>query len=169
MNTRRIAGDTKDIKYEEMYLGEAAAKLAKDPEAFDLIVMPHNCGDTISSIAFSTVGGEGMVPGVHIGDKYSIFQQGGSNPDYDNANERNSNPTGIILSASMMLRQANLPSFADLLEDAVFNTHKNLEFKSPELGGNYSTREFTQEVIKNISAKPSTMKQLKNDSVSLEM
>jgi len=169
MNTRKIAKDTKDIKYEEMYLGEAATKLARDPEAFDLIVMPHNCGDIVSSIAFSTVGGEGMVPSVHIGDKHSVFQQGGTNPNYESANEGNANPTGMILSASMMLRQANLPSFADLLEAAVFDTYKNSDVRTSELGGNYSTKEFTEQVMKNIRMKPSQKSQLQKDSVSLEM
>jgi len=169
MNTRKIANDTKDIKYEEMYLGEAASKLARDPEAFDLIVMPHNCGDIVSSIAFSTVGGEGMVPSVHIGDKHSVFQQGGTNPNYESANEGNANPTGMILSASMMLRQANLPSFADLLEAAVFDTYKNSDVRTSELGGNYSTKEFTEQVMKNIRMKPSQTSQLKQDNVPLEM
>lgn len=75
----------------------------------------------------------------------------------------------MILSASMMLRQANLPSFADLLEDAVFNTYLNTEIRTSELGGNYSTDEFTRKVIENIHVKPSQRKSIKGNTSALEL
>lgn len=62
MNTRKVAKNSSGICYEEMNLGEGAAKLAKNPEDFDLIIMPSHCGDIVSSIAMSAVGGEGVVP-----------------------------------------------------------------------------------------------------------
>lgn len=168
MNTRKAAKQSEGIVYEEMLLGEGAAKLAQDPESFDLIVMPNNCGDIVSSIAMSLVGGSGLVPAVHIGDKYTIFQQGGTNPSYELAKEESANPTGIILSASMMLRQANLPSFADLVEDAVFKTYLNQEVRTPDLGGNYSTDEFTKKIIENIHVKPSSRRNIREEKSALE-
>jgi isocitrate dehydrogenase (NAD+) len=163
MKLRNVAGETKTIEYEELLQGEGAAKLIKDPEAFDLIVIPSNCGDVIQSIAMSLVGGEGMVPWVHLGDKHTIFQQGGTSPCYNKVNERSANPTGMILSASMMLRQVNLPIFADLLENAVFDTYKYSDARTAELGGNYSTREFTEKVIENIHTKSFQRKASRSD------
>jgi len=105
---------------------------------------------------------------VHIGDKFTVFQQGGNNPAYNKVKEDSANPTGIILSASMMLRQVNLPSFADLLEDAVFKTYLNSDARTKELGGNYSTKEFTKKVIENIHVKPSLRKSIKENTSALE-
>lgn len=169
MNTRNVASENPTILYDEMNLGEGSARLSSHPEVFDLIIMPNNCGDIVSNIAMSVVGGEGCVPAVHIGDKYTIFQQGGHNPVYKKAKEGTANPTGLILSASMMLRQVSLPCFADLVEDAVFKTYANTDARTQELGGNYSTTEFTRKIIDNIHVKPSHRRSLKESSKSLEL
>lgn len=166
---RKVAKNTPGVIYEEMYLGDGAAKIATDPESFQIIIMPSSCGDIIQSISMSLVGGNGLVPSVHLGENFTLFQQGGTNPCYDKVKEGDANPTGLILSASMMLRQVNLPSFADLIEDAVFKTYSNPEIRTPELGGNYSTKEFTGKVLDNIYVKKAYRKSIKEDTPTLAL
>jgi len=165
---RKIAQKSKSIEYEEILLSDGAVELIKNPEAFELIVMPGNCGEATTSIAMSLVGGHQLVPSVHIGDEYSIFEQGGNKPDYVNENKLNANPTGLILASTMMLRQINMPIYSDQIERAVFTTYENPEVRTPDLGGNYSTKEFTEKLINNIEIEGSRS-QLKMEEDPLPM
>jgi isocitrate dehydrogenase (NAD+) len=155
INMRKATKDQKGIQYKELNMSDAIGELLKDPEAFELIVLPIGCGNAIQNIAMSLVGGSSIVPSVHIGDKYTIFEQGGNNPCYGKVKDKTANPTGLILAASMMLRQVCLPSYADLIEEAVFKTYENPEIRTPELGGNYSTTEFTNKLIQNLHVRQS--------------
>jgi isocitrate/isopropylmalate dehydrogenase len=150
MNTRESAKNNKNIRYEEMLLGEGLVELIRDPEAFEIILLPNNCGDATSSIAMSLVGGNSLAPSVHLGEKFTIFEQGGNNPCLEDADKKSANPTGLILAASMMLRQADLPHYADIIDEGVFKTYENEEVRTLDLGGNYSTEEFVQKIIENI-------------------
>ncbi|CAI2367898.1 unnamed protein product [Moneuplotes crassus] len=150
---RKMAERNSGIGYEELYLADGAIELIKHMEDFELIVTPSNCGLGTASIAMSIVGGHQLVPSIHIGDEYSIFEQGGNKPEEDKVKDNSANPTGLILSATMMLRQANLPCYSDLIERAIFATYEDSEVRTPDLGGNYSTQEFTNKVMSNIETK----------------
>ena len=49
----------------------------------------------------------------------------------------------------MMLRYLNLPMFADTLSKALKKTLNDGRIRTFDIGGNSSTDEFTEEVIKN--------------------
>lgn len=165
----RKMAENDEILYEESYLADGAVKLMKNIEDFELIVTPSNCGLGTASIAMSMVGGHQLVPSVHIGDEYSIFEQGGNKPEEEKIDEKSANPTGIILSSTMMLRQANLPCYSDLIERAVFKTYEDPEVRTPDLGGNYSTQEFTNKVISNLETKQeSVLSSIKEESLAVE-
>ena len=169
VNMRKWAKGSSRILYEEMRLGPAASKIAMNPELFDVIAIPNSCDDIISLIAMNHVGGGSLVPTVHIGDQFSIFQQGENDPQYEKVKTKSANPTGLLLSASMMLRQTNLPIFADMLEESVFKTYLTTEARTPDIGGNYSTKEFTKKVMENISLNSSISRNIKSSKSKLEM
>lgn len=74
----------------------------------------------------------------------------------------------MILAGSMMLRQANMPIFADLIEDAVFKTYSKTNARTADLGGNYTTSEFTKKIIENIYIKPSFARKFTSSKHGLE-
>lgn len=152
---RKMAESTDEIDYQELFLADGAVEMTKTMEEFELIVLPSNCGQGTASIAMSMVGGHQLVPSVHIGDEYSIFEQGGNKPEEEKVSEFSANPTGLILSATMMLKQANLPCYSDLIERAVFTTYEDEAVRTPDLGGNFSTQEFTRKIISNIETRDS--------------
>jgi isocitrate dehydrogenase (NAD+) len=49
----------------------------------------------------------------------------------------------------MMLRHINLPFFADLIQTAVYKTLEEGKVRTPDIGGNAKTNEFTNEIIRN--------------------
>jgi 3-isopropylmalate dehydrogenase len=103
---RRIFDETAerhpDVKTDHLYVDACSAMLVKRPWDFDVMVMENMFGDIVSDITASLIGGLGMAPSADIGDKYAVFQPcHGTAPDI--MGQGKANPTGMILSAAMML------------------------------------------------------------------
>jgi 3-isopropylmalate dehydrogenase len=59
-------------------------------------------GDILSDLTAALIGGMGMAPSADIGDKHAVFQPcHGTAPDI--MGQGKANPTGMILSAALML------------------------------------------------------------------
>ncbi|MCS7311094.1 MAG: isocitrate/isopropylmalate family dehydrogenase, partial [Armatimonadetes bacterium] len=115
---------------------------------FDVMVLPNMFGDIISDLCAGLVGGLGVAPGGNIGNGYAIFEAvHGSAPDI--AGKGIANPTAFILSAVQMLHHIGLHADAERIENALRYTLA-LGIKTPDLGGNATTREFTKAVISNL-------------------
>jgi 3-isopropylmalate dehydrogenase len=66
------------------------------------MVMENMFGDILSDLTAGLIGGMGMAPSADIGDRYAVFQPcHGTAPDI--MGQGKANPTGMILSAAMML------------------------------------------------------------------
>jgi 3-isopropylmalate dehydrogenase len=91
-----------DVKADHLYIDACAANLVKRPWDFDVMVMENMFGDIISDLTAGLIGGMGMAPSADIGDRYAVFQPcHGTAPDI--MGQGKANPTGMILSAAMML------------------------------------------------------------------
>jgi 3-isopropylmalate dehydrogenase len=97
-----IAKRHPEVKADRLYVDACSAMLVKRPWDFDVMVMENMFGDIVSDITASLIGGLGMAPSADIGDKYAVFQPcHGTAPDI--VGQGKANPTGMILSAAMML------------------------------------------------------------------
>jgi 3-isopropylmalate dehydrogenase len=151
-----ISKNYPQIAFEHMYVDACAMNLIRQPEAFDVIVTTNLFGDILSDEASQVVGGLGMAPAANIGDKFALFEpvHGAA---FDIAGKDIANPSSFILSAKMMFEwlgtKNNDKSCHDIarkIEDAVYGIVKD-GIKTKDIGGNKSTREFTQNVISRIT------------------
>src|SRR6201990_2184902 len=91
-----------DVKTDRLYVDACSALLVKRPWDFDVMVMENMFGDILSDMTAGLIGGMGMAPSADIGDRYAVFQPcPGTAPDI--MGQGKANPTGMILSAAMML------------------------------------------------------------------
>ena len=91
-----------EVKADRLYVDACSAMLVKRPWDFDVMVMENMFGDILSDLTAGLIGGMGMAPSADIGDKYAVFQPcHGTAPDI--MGQGKANPTGMILSAAMML------------------------------------------------------------------
>src|SRR3569833_3139314 len=89
-------------KTDRLYVDACSAMLVKRPWDFDVMVMENMFGDIVSDITASLIGGLGMAPSADIGRGYAVFQPcHGTAPDI--MGQGKANPTGMVLSAAMML------------------------------------------------------------------
>jgi 3-isopropylmalate dehydrogenase len=91
-----------EVTADHQYVDACAANLVKRPWDFDVMVTENMFGDILSDLTAGLIGGMGMAPSADIGDRYAVFQPcHGTAPDI--MGQGKANPTGMILSAAMML------------------------------------------------------------------
>ena len=117
---RKVAEQFADsgVEFEDRIVDNMCMQLAQKPELYDVIVLPNLYGDIVSDLAAGLVGGLGVAPGMNVGPDGAVFEAThGSAPKYKGQNKVN--PTALILSGMLMLRQLKEREAADRLEQAV--------------------------------------------------
>jgi isocitrate dehydrogenase (NAD+) len=114
----RVSKQYRDIAYEHILVDNMCMQLVQFPEKYDVLVLPNLYGDIISDLVAGLVGGLGVAPGVNMGGEFAVFEAThGSAPDI--AGQNKANPTGMLLSAALMLEHIGESMAAKKLERAV--------------------------------------------------
>lgn len=145
---RKIAQNYPQIMQKEILVDNLCMQLVQHPETFDVLVLPNLYGDIVSDLTAGLIGGLGVAQGANIGLDCAVFEPvHGSAPDIRGQNR--ANPTALLLSAIEMIRYIDEVFYADIIEKALFKTLESGIYTS-DLGGNASTTEFTDAIIKNL-------------------
>ena len=146
---REVAKNYPDIVVEDRIIDNMCMQLVMYPERYDVIVTTNLFGDILSDLGAGLVGGLGLVPGANIGDDIAIFEAvHGSAPDI--AGQGIANPSALLQSGIMMLRYLEMQEAANRIETALFKTLANQSQSTKDLGGDSSTEEFAEFVVKNL-------------------
>src|SRR6266436_4698808 len=141
-----------DVKADRLYVDACSALLVKRPWDFDVMVMENMFGDILSDMTAGLIGGMGMAPSADIGDRHAVFQPcHGTAPDI--MGQGRANPTGMILSAAMMLDwladKHSLEGAAEAgerIERAVDKVYAG-GIKPMEFGGSNGTADIARAVL----------------------
>lgn len=116
-----IAAQYSDIESEVRIVDIGAARLAKDPTQFDVVVLPNLYGDIVSDIAAEIAGSVGLAGSANIGDHCAMFEAvHGSAPDI--AGKGIANPSGLLHGAILMLDHIGQHTVAQRLHNAWLRT-----------------------------------------------
>ena len=148
-----------DVELVHMFTDNASYQLCRRPKDFDVILADNLFGDLLSDQSAAIAGSLGILPSASLSQ---LSQQGrteapaiyepvhGSAPDI--AGLGVANPIGMILSMAMMLEySANQVDCAKQIEMAVDNTLSNGCLPC-DLGGNATTSEITDTIIREFRA-----------------
>lgn len=155
---REIAVEYPDIEANHMIIDIGSAKLANNPEMFDVVVTLNLYGDIISDIVAEVAGSVGMGGSSNVGDKVSMFEAiHGSAPDI--AGKNIANPSGLINGAIMMLVHMGMADIAETIENAWLRTledgiHTGDIYKQGMSTQRAGTQEFAEAVIARLGQKP---------------
>lgn len=148
---RETAQQFPDIQYRELIVDNASMQLVMRPETFDILLLPNLYGDIVSDLAAGLVGGLGIVPGANMGETHAVFEAvHGSAPDI--AGQGKANPTALMLSAVMLLIHLGETNAAQKLQSAVEQVYREGKHLTSDVGGNASTEEFTEAVMRSVKA-----------------
>jgi isocitrate dehydrogenase (NAD+) len=115
---RRVATQYPDVGFDDRIIDALCQQLVQAPERFDVLVLPNLYGDIVSELGAGLIGGTGVAPGVQYGDGVAIFEAThGTAPRL--AGRDLANPTGVLLSATMLLRHLGERDAGDRLEEAI--------------------------------------------------
>jgi isocitrate dehydrogenase (NAD+) len=146
---REAASQFPDIKYNELIVDNACMQLVMRPETFDLLVLPNLYGDIVSDLCAGLVGGLGIVPGANLGDNHAIFEAvHGTAPDI--AGKGLANPTALMQSAVLMLAHLGEREASVRLQSAIDQVYANHDCLTGDVGGNSTTGQFTDAVIRRL-------------------
>ena len=158
-----IGKEYPQIQQEHLIIDIGSARLADNPNHFDVVVTLNLYGDIISDIVAEVSGSVGFAGSANIGKTYAMFEAiHGSAPLI--AGQNKANPCGMLNGAILMLCYIGQGSVATKIENAMLKTiedgyvTKDLyqEGLSKKLCG---TDEFAEYVIKNLSQKPTKIKE----------
>jgi len=153
---REVASRYPNVKVDEMYIDSAVMDMVRRPQDFDVILTTNLYGDILSDIAAYVTGSIGLAPSANMGDSKAMFEpvHGAA---FDIAGKGIANPTATILCVSWMLKwwgsrvgDGKYTTAGNAIEKAVLDTLSSGAKLTPDLGGNATTAEFADEVIKRI-------------------
>jgi isocitrate dehydrogenase (NAD+) len=148
---REVAHEYAQIEYKELIVDNASMQLVMRPETFDVLLLPNLYGDIVSDLAAGLIGGLGIVPGANMGETHAVFEAvHGSAPDI--AGQGKANPTALMLSAVMMLTHLGEMECAHKLQNAVESVYAEGKYLTADVGGESSTAEFTDAVVRAVKA-----------------
>jgi isocitrate dehydrogenase len=152
-----IGAEYPDIERERYIVDIGAARLATRPEQFDVIVTPNLYGDILSDIAAEIAGSVGLAGSANVGEHVAMFEAThGSEPDL--AGQGVANPSGLLLSAVMMLAHIRQPQVAERIHNAWLRTLEDgihtADVRGPHTRRAVGTECFARAVVERLGESP---------------
>jgi isocitrate dehydrogenase (NAD+) len=146
---RSVVGDFPQLAFEDQMVDAACYHLVKQPDRFDVMVLPNQYGDIVSDLAASLAGSLGLAPGANLGEEVALFEAAhGAAPDI--AGQGKANPIALILSAALLLDHVGEGQAAERIRQAVDVALTNSDLLTPDLGGPATTSQLTQAICQRI-------------------
>lgn len=145
----KVAEEYPEIEHDSVIIDALCMKLVVDPTKYDVLVTENLYGDIISDLCAGLVGGLGFAPSANIGEDVVIYEAvHGSAPDI--AGQDKANPTALLLSFSMLLKDHDMSDKAEILEKAIYRVIKERKYTTEDIGGQAGCKAFTAEIVKVI-------------------
>lgn len=110
--------DFPDVKFDYMYVDNAAMRMIQEPKFFDVIVTENTFGDILTDESSCISGSMGLLPSASTGDSTPVFEPvHGSWPQAKGMNI--ANPLAQVLSVAMLFEYFGLQKEGGLIRRAV--------------------------------------------------
>ncbi|MEZ4755966.1 MAG: NADP-dependent isocitrate dehydrogenase [Flavobacteriales bacterium] len=159
---RRVGKEYPGIQQEVQIIDIGTARVATQPDRYDVIVTLNLYGDIISDVTAELTGSVGMAGSANIGDRISMFEAiHGSAPDI--AGQGVANPSAMLNAACMMLVHLGMPDKAEAIQNAWLCTledglHPGDIYQEGISKKRVGTIEFADAVIERLGRKPQQLK-----------
>jgi len=154
-----VAAEYPDIESDHQIIDIGAARLAAQPELFDVIVTLNLYGDILSDIASQISGSVGIAGSANIGEGIAMFEAvHGSAPDI--AGKNIANPSGLLVAATQLLVHVGAADVGGQIKNAWLKTledgiHTPDIFRDGLSAQRVGTKEFADAVIARLGDGPS--------------
>jgi isocitrate/isopropylmalate dehydrogenase len=150
-----VARNYPDVAIREVDIDAMVADIYTNPSRFDVILITNMFGDILSNLAVALSGGLGLAAALNVGDTRAAANAGhGSAPDI--AGRGIANPTGIILSAAMLLEWWGAKQGGEKFQLAAKSIEQSLDAaltsgqRTGDLGGQLGTSAYAKVIAENL-------------------
>jgi isocitrate dehydrogenase len=156
-----VKADYPDIEAEHHIIDIGAARMATQPERFDVVVTLNLYGDILSDIASQVAGSVGLAGSANIGDDMAMFEAvHGSAPDI--AGQDIANPSGLLVAATQMLVHLGEAEVAETIRNAWLTTlesglHTADVYRPEQSEKKVGTQAFADAVIERLGQTPAKL------------
>jgi len=144
---REVAEGYPEIKADDLIVDNTCMQLVINPNQFDVLLLENLYGDIVSDLCAGLIGGLGVAPGANIGEEMAVFEAvHGAAPNI--AGRGIANPTALLQSAVLMLKHLNERDRALRIQTALEKVLAEGQVLTRDLGGQATTLDFTEAVIR---------------------
>jgi isocitrate dehydrogenase len=157
-----IGAEYPELEKEHWIVDIGSAKLADNPEQFDVIILPNLYGDILSDVAAEIAGSVGLAGSANIGKDLAMFEAiHGSAPR--RAGQNVANPSGLLMGGIQMLQHLGETDAAERVRNAWLKTiedgvHTYDIYKDGVSSAKVGTREFADAIIARMGQEPKRLK-----------
>jgi isocitrate dehydrogenase len=157
-----IGEEYPELEKEHWIVDIGAAKLADNPEQFDVVILPNLYGDILSDVAAEIAGSVGLAGSANIGQELAMFEAiHGSAPR--RAGQDVANPSGLLMGGVMMLQHLGEAEAAENVRLAWLKTiedglHTYDIFKEGVSREKVGTSAFGDAIINRLGQAPQGLK-----------
>ena len=152
---KEVSEDYPDVKTYSYLVDAASMFMVKDPKRFQVVVTSNLFGDILTDLGAAISGGMGLAAGANLNPERkfpSMFEPiHGSAPDI--AGKQIANPLATVWSASQMLEYFGYKDWADRIIDIIEEILVEKQVLTPDMGGNATTAQVGDEVVRKIREK----------------
>lgn len=156
---REVAAEYPDLESDHQIIDIGTARLADNPAAYDVIVLPNLYGDIVSDVAAQLTGSVGLAGSANIGEHCAMFEAvHGSAPDI--AGQDLANPSGLLQAAVLMLVHLGQADVAQRLRNAWLCTLEQGQLTAdicPKDKTPLGTKAFTRAIASHLGEEPQTL------------
>ncbi|MBR1967873.1 MAG: tartrate dehydrogenase, partial [Clostridia bacterium] len=149
---KEVGKDYPEVKTYSYLVDAASMFMIKDPKRFEIVVTSNLFGDILTDRGAAIAGGMGLAAGANLNPERtfpSMFEPiHGSAPDI--AGQGKANPLATVWSASQMLDFFGHENWGKKLIDIIEEILVEKKVLTPDLGGNSTTEQVGNEVIRKI-------------------
>jgi tartrate dehydrogenase/decarboxylase/D-malate dehydrogenase len=146
---REVSAKYQDVQHEQQLIDSLCARFVTAPESLDVVVASNLFGDILTDLGAAIAGSMGLAPSANLnpeGRYPSMFQAiHGSAPGL--TGKGIANPIATIWSVSMMLDHLGEAELGKALLKAIESVIAEGKVRTPDLGGESTTRQMGQAVI----------------------
>ncbi|KAH8251742.1 hypothetical protein KR038_005858 [Drosophila bunnanda] len=139
------------IQFEKMIVDNTTMQMVSNPNQFDVMVTPNLYGAIVDNLACGLVGGAGVVAGASYSSETVVFEPGARHTFAEAVGKNVANPTAMLLCGVKLLRHINLPTYGEVIQNAINKVLNDGKVRTKDLGGQSTTQDFTHAVIRNMS------------------
>jgi tartrate dehydrogenase/decarboxylase/D-malate dehydrogenase len=147
-----VRADYPGVEYRKYHVDALAARMVTHPQTLDVMVASNLFGDILTDIGSAISGSLGIAPGANINPTRShpsMFEPiHGSAPDI--AGKGIANPIGAIWAGALMLEHLGHRQLHDKVLGAIERVVAGGKIRTPDLGGQATTKQMKDAIVAEI-------------------